>query len=56
MFIDLQRAFTPEETGPHECGLCARPFRPDSVIAFAETNDGEEIGRICPECLEHQPG
>lgn len=53
MFVDLQRAFTPEEMGDHECGLCARTFRPDSVIVFAETNRREEIGRLCPDCLEH---
>lgn len=53
MFIDLQRAFTPEEMGNHEWGLCARDFRPDSVIAFAETNNRAEIGRTCPDCLEY---
>ena len=53
MFIDLQRAFTPEEMAEDECALCAHDFRTESVIAFAETNGRTEIGRICPECLEY---
>ncbi len=53
MLLDLQRAFTPEEMEEYECALCRRDFRPESVIAFAQTNDRADIGRICPDCLEH---
>lgn len=53
MLIDFQRAFTPEEMGDWECGLCRRDFRVESVIAMADTRDRQDIGRICPDCTEH---
>lgn len=53
MLIDLQRAFTPQEMGEWECGLCRRDFRVGSVIAMASTDAGGDIGRACPECVAY---
>ncbi len=53
MIIDLQRAFSPESMGEHECGLCRRDFAAESVIADASTEYGAVIGWVCPDCVGH---
>jgi len=53
MIVDSQRAFTPEEMGVRECGLCRRDFRIESIVVLAFTDHHREIGRICRDCVEY---
>jgi hypothetical protein len=53
LIIGLQRAFTPEEMGKRECGLCCRDFRVEPIVVSAFTDHHREIGRICRDCVEH---
>jgi hypothetical protein len=46
MQIQLQRAFSPEYMLEEECGICAVPFRVESVVAYVNTGDaGVEGGK-----------
>ena len=53
MFIDLERAFTPDEIGHEEtCGVCGVRFRTDSVTAGAVADNRMDMGNVCPDCVE----
>jgi hypothetical protein len=43
----------PLEMEEGECGLCRRDFRVESMIAIAETQGRQNIGRLCQGCIEH---
>jgi hypothetical protein len=52
LIIELQRAWTAEVMDrEEECGICRTPFRLESVIAQATTDDRYDMGEACPECV-----
>jgi hypothetical protein len=53
MIIELQRALTPEEMYEDTCAICRLPFRCESVIALALTDNCTDMGRACPECIAY---
>ena len=53
MFIELMRAFEPEEIGHEtECGVCGEDFLTGSVTANAVTDGRTDMGNVCPACVE----
>jgi hypothetical protein len=52
--VALKRAFTPEELGEQECGLCWVRFEAGGVSA--QVVGYGDLGRVCPACLEHLHG
>lgn len=53
MFIELMRAFEPSEIGHKEsCGVCSETFFTGSVVASAVTDGRDDMGNVCPSCVE----
>jgi hypothetical protein len=53
MFIDLMRAYAPDEMGREEnCGVCGATFTTGSVAASACTDARDDMGNVCPACVE----
>ncbi len=48
MRIKLERAVSPEYMEEQDCGLCERPFTPESVIAW-----DEHTRPVCPDCVRY---
>jgi hypothetical protein len=54
--IELRRAITPEETGEHDCALCAKRFVVGGAYAWPTTDDLmiDEMSPVaCPQCVEY---
>ncbi|MDP9477233.1 MAG: hypothetical protein M3R38_16400 [Actinomycetota bacterium] len=53
MFIELQRAWVPENVREDECGVCGHEVAPTSVIALAASDDRDDLGVACPSCVAY---
>ena len=53
MFIELRRAWTPEDMPEDECGTCGHTTAPASVIASAAGDDRMDMGVACPTCVAY---
>lgn len=47
MIIEFERAFSPEDMGPGECGLCGLGMEIESVVARVLSDGRGELGGAC---------
>jgi hypothetical protein len=52
MLIELYRKLTAEESAD-VCAICGNDHDIDSVYALASGDRGEDLGSLCPTCLDY---
>ena len=53
MFIELRRAWIPEDMHEAACGVCGHITAPTPVIASLATDNRDDMGVACPSCVEY---
>jgi hypothetical protein len=53
MIIELWRKMVATEYSGCSCAICGNDFYRGNVFAVAAGDQGEELGEMCPVCLEH---
>jgi len=53
MIFEIWRKLVATDYSVCNCGICGNDFDRGSVVPVAATDDGAELGEVCPVCLEY---